>query len=154
MVNHAPLCLNQEEAIGAGQEKALAIRYEPEGFASNPEYVHPRGRPEAGRRQVRRGSARSVASREDRPLMSHHAGVTGVYTDLETAYKTLCCALIHQAYLDATNKRKYLRPNRENDRAENERSAIYFFRSRAFRILCDILNLTPEQIAKKANDTK
>ena len=153
MVNHAPLCSNQEEAAGAGQEEAEAIRHEPEGFASSPEHVHPRGGPEAGRRQVRRGSARSVASREDRPLMSHHAGVTGVYTDLETAYKTLCCALIHQAFLDATNKRPYLRPNRENDRQDNERSAQYFFESRAYNILCEILHIDPKSITKKIDET-
>ena len=153
MVNHAPLCLNQEEAAGAGEEEVSSIRDDSSGASGCFELVHSGRGPEAGRRQIRRGSDRSMASRTDRPLMSHHAGVTGVHTDLETAYKTLCCALIHQAYLDATNKRPYLRPNRENDRAENERSAQYFFESRAYNILCEILHIDPNSITKKIDET-
>ena len=153
MVNHAPLCLNQEEVVGAGQEEARSIRHDSSGTSSSIEPVHTGGRYKGERRQVRRGASRSVASRNDRPLMSHHAGVTGVYTDNETAYKTLACALIHQAYLDATNKRPYQRPNRENDRQEHERSARYFFESRAYSILCEILNIEPQTIINKINET-
>jgi hypothetical protein len=153
MVNHAPLCSNQEEAAGASEEKALAIRDDSTGTGSSFELVHTGGRPESQRRQIRRGSSRSLATRECRPLVSHHTSSAGVYTDDAEAYKTLACALIHQAYLDATNKREYERPNRENDRAENERSAQYFFESKAYRILCEILHIEPEPIIEKINET-
>jgi hypothetical protein len=153
MVNHAPLCLNQEEAVGAGQEEAQTIQHATERASSSSKHVHTRGGPEVGRRQIRRGSARSVASRPNRPSISYNFSDVGVHTDDETAYKTLACALIHQAYLDATNKQEYLRPNRENDRAEHERSAIHFFESRAYRILCEILNIDPETITNKINET-
>jgi hypothetical protein len=153
MVSDAPLRINQEEVVGASEEKALAIRHDSSGVSGGFELVYPGGRYKGERRKVRRGASRTVVSRNDRPLMSHHAGVTGVYTDNETAYKTLACALIHQAYLDATNKRPYQRPNRENDRQEHERSARYFFESRAYNILCEILNLDPKTITKKIDET-
>ncbi len=153
MVNHAPLRFNQEEAAGAGQEEAQAIRDDSSGTGSSFELVHTGGGPEVGRRQVRRGASRTMASRSDRPVMPHNVGTTGVYSDIETSYKTLVCALIHQAYIDATNKRPYQRPNRENDRQEHERSARYFFESRAYNILCEVLNIEPETITNKINET-
>jgi len=153
VVTDAPLRLNETEVVRAGQEEAQAIRHDPARTASNLELVHSRGESEAGRRQIRRGSNRSVASRSHRPQHSCHFGDAGFYTDLETAHRTLVCALIHQAYLDATNKREYERPNRENDRSDNERSARYFFESRAYSILCEILNIEPQTIINKINET-
>ena len=153
MVNYAPLCSNEEETTGAGQEEAETIQDATARPSISSEHVHSRGGPEVGRRQVRRGSSRSMASRSCRPKHACYISDVGVYTDIETAHKTLVCALIHQAYLDATNKREYERPNRENDRSDNERSARYFFESRAYSILCEILNIEPETILNKINET-
>jgi len=153
MVNHAPLCSNQEEAAGASEEKALAIRDDSTGTGSSFELVHTGGRPQGERREIRRGSSRSLATRECRPLVSHNTSATGVYTDDATAYKTLACAYIHQAYLDATNREPYENPYRENDRRDNERSARDFFKSRTYRFLCEILHIEPQQIIRKINET-
>jgi hypothetical protein len=153
MVNHAPLCLNQEEAAGAGEEETRSIRHDASRTGSSFELVHTGGRPENQRRQIRRGSSRSMASRTNRPLVSHHTSSAGVHTDDETAYKNLACAYIHQAFLDATNTEPYENPYRENDRRDNERSARDFFQSRTYRFLCEILHIEPEPIINKINET-
>jgi hypothetical protein len=73
------------------------------------------------------------------------------YKDFDTLpIRALWCAVIDQAYEDATSISKYKCSSRNNQREMDAGTAIAWIKSNDFTLVCECLNIDPEPIRVKA----